>query len=96
MTWQLDWQILNEDLVQRSTIFGPDMNTVVDEFVDFVADTLAAKYAVETEGLLVNGNKINLKIINMDSIKSYVTVSRFFESGFGEHGKLIAIGRRGR
>lgn len=80
MTWQLDWQILNEDLVQESTIFGPDMNTVVDEFVDFVADTLAAKYAVETEGLLVNGNKINLKIINMDSIKSYVTVSRFFES----------------
>ena len=60
--------------------FLKDQNVVINEFVDFLADTLAAKYAVNTEGLLLNGNKINLKILNIDSIKSYVTVSRFFES----------------
>lgn len=80
MVWQLDWQILNDELVQQSTVFGADINSVVEQFVDFIADKLAKKYAVESGGLQATGNQIDLRILNLDSIESYVTVVRFFES----------------
>lgn len=80
MQWQLDWQILNQDLVQESTFFGSSMNSVIDQFVDFVADQLANKYAIAMTGKQMAGNRVNIKILNMDSIESYVTVNRFLES----------------
>lgn len=80
MVWQLDWQILNKELVQQSTFFGSDMYQVIEQFVDFIADTLAEKYAVNSLSGLSSGNVLSVKIINMDSIESYVTVTRFFES----------------
>lgn len=80
MQWQLDWQILNQDLIQESTFFGGSMSDVIEQFVDLVADQLAEKYAVATYAGLDEGNQIRVKILNMDSIESYVTASRFLES----------------
>ena len=81
MRWQLDWQILNQELAEQSTFFAPDRETLIAQFVDFLADKLAAKYAVEQTNNSSSGNQtLRLSILNVSSIEAYVSVRRFFES----------------
>jgi len=80
MSWQLDWQILNSELVEESSLFGSSAEDVIFSFIDLIANRLASRYAVD----VVVGEELSenlvIKILNMASIESYVTVRRFLES----------------
>ncbi|BDX06684.1 hypothetical protein MACH26_22050 [Planctobacterium marinum] len=79
MAWQLDWQLLNNDLIEEGTWFAASETEVLQKFVDMIADRLAEQYAVEATGELTQTN-VEMKIINLDSLESYVTVTRFLSS----------------
>lgn len=80
MSWQLDWQLLNADLTEEGTLFAADPSAVLFQFTDFMADRLASDYAFSSEVYGASEGIVEVKIINLSSIESYVSVTRFFTS----------------
>ena len=76
MAWQLDWQLLNNDLIEEGSWFAESESRVLQKFIDMIADRLAEQYAVESTGELTQ-TSVEMKIINLDSLESYVSVTRF-------------------
>lgn len=79
MIWQLDWQVLNDDLIEEGSWFGSNDSQVLQKFIDMLADRLAAQYAVVSSGDR-SQTTISMKIINLNDIETYVAATRFLGS----------------
>ena len=79
MRWQLDWQLLNDDLIEEGSFFAASREVALQNLVDMLADTLAARFAVVSSSYETE-NSVTMNIINLDSIEAYVSAKQFLES----------------
>lgn len=79
MRWQLDWQLLNEDLIEEGSFFAASREVALQNLVDMLADKLAARFAVVSSSYETE-NSVTMNIINLDSIEAYVSAKQFLES----------------
>ncbi|MFC3647624.1 DUF2066 domain-containing protein [Planctobacterium marinum] len=79
MRWQIDWQVLNDELIEEGTLFAAERNQVVTQFIDMLANKLAEKFAVVSRSYETQ-NSVTMTIINLDSIEAYVSAKKFLES----------------
>ena len=78
--WRADWLLLNNGSIESGQLSAGDSAELSQLLVELLADKLASQYAVDNKALSAIANKVQLKVINIESLAAYVEVARFLSS----------------
>jgi hypothetical protein len=78
--WLADWQLSNDEQLFSGQLSAEQQPRLVAKIVDLLADQLSAKYAIDLSTRDPNSSNVELRIINLNSLETYVRVSKFLNS----------------
>lgn len=76
--WVADWTFQNNNSIESGKLIAKTDVAISSQLIDLAADMLASKYAINTQNAL--GNKVQLTLINVDSLTRYSNVVDLLDS----------------
>lgn len=78
--WLADWLLLNNGKSESGQFSADNSTELIQLLVELLADKLASQFAIDNKALSTIANKVQLKVVNIDSLTAYIEVARFLSS----------------
>jgi hypothetical protein len=78
--WLADWLLINNGSSESGQFSAGDSGELTQLLVELLADKLASQFAIDNKALSAIANKVQIKVINVESLAAYIEVARFLSS----------------
>ncbi len=78
--YTLDWLVDREGVRTTGSLFGDSRDTLVENFINVVADALGDAYAILPTATQGQNNTVTLVVNNLDSYRKYIDVQTYINS----------------